>query len=68
VYFYIFVVVERGGPCPGGRCCMLATVLVVGVMIFFLLCVRVEGLLHCVCDPGPPPPSSTLDVLHLGYL
>ena len=67
-YLSVFVVVERGGPCPGGRCCMLATVLVVGVMIFFLLCVRVEGLLHCVCDPGPPPPSSTLDVLHLGYL
>jgi hypothetical protein len=71
VHVAILVVVEGSAAWHGfvffRRCCMLATVLVVGVMIFFLLCVRVESLLHCVCDPHPPPPSSTSPCLHRVY-
>ena len=43
-------------------------VLVVGVIYIFLLCVRVECPLHRACDPHPPPPVCTSDVLSLEYL
>ena len=65
-YLYVFVVVERGGNWPGVECCMLASVLLVGV-VFYLLCLRVECPLHRACDPGPPPSVSTSPCLHRVY-
>ena len=53
---YVFFVVERGRPCPGGRCCTLATV--PEWVLFVIHCVAF--LLHRVCATRPPPPRHRL--------